>query len=160
MVTLRLFVAVCAGLLVLASCAPLEIYHREGVPVTRMQSDLLACEVSALADVPVSNQVRREPPRYIPSRRICKADGSCYTRGGYYIPGEVYTVDVNLGLRERAEQQCMVDKNYLPATLPNCPNAVFRAAPKGATQVLPRLTSQSCAIRYTDGTWQIVNQAS
>lgn len=147
------------GLAALAACAPLTIYHREGVSVQQMQTDLLACEISALADVPVSNQLRREPPRFIPGRRICHPDGSCYTRGGYYVPGEVYTVDVNLGLRERAEQQCMANDGYAPATIPDCPNAIDRAAPPGATQVLPRLSSQSCVIRNDDGTWQIVTQA-
>ncbi|MDW3184134.1 hypothetical protein [Roseobacter sp.] len=159
MISLRCLVVLGVGLLVWTACAPLSIYHREGVPVSRMQSDLLACEISALADAPVANQIRRDPPRYIPGRRYCRADGSCYRRGGYYVPGEIYTVDVNRTLRARAEQQCMANQGYVPATIPNCPNGVSRAAPPGATQVLPRLSAHSCAIRNDDGSWQIVTQA-
>lgn len=148
-----------AALLVLTSCAPLSIYHREGAPVSRMQSDLLSCEISALADVPVNNQIRQEPPVYIPARRYCDADGHCYTRGGYFEAGRIYTVDVNADLRDRAETQCMANEGYMPVTIPNCPNSVFRAVPQASTEVLPRLNPRSCAIRYQDGSWQIVTQA-
>lgn len=159
MILSRLFFSLCIGLMVLTGCAPLTIYHREGVSVTRMNSDLLSCELSALADAPVANQIRRTPPRYIPARRICHADGSCYSKGGYFIPGEVFTVDVNQDLRNRAEQQCMANAGYTPATLPNCPGGIARAAPEGATQVLPRLSENSCVIRNDDDTWQIVTRA-
>ncbi len=151
--------ALLLGLLVLVSCAPLTIYHREGVAVTRMQSDLLSCEIKSLKDVPVANQIRRDPPRYIPGRRYCNAEGHCYNRGGYYVPGDVYTVDVNASLRGRAEQQCMAEKGFARVTVPNCPANISNAAPQGATAVLPRLSSRSCAIRNNDKTWQIVTQA-
>ncbi|GFE50179.1 hypothetical protein So717_19320 [Roseobacter cerasinus] len=144
---------------VLSSCAPLSIYHREGVAVSRMQSDLLSCEITALANVPVNNQIRQEPPVYVPARRHCDSSGACTTRGGYFREGRIFTVDLNADLRERAEVQCMAERNYTPVTVPNCPSAVFRAAPKASTQVLPRLRSNSCAIKYRDGTWQIVTRA-
>ncbi|MCV3270922.1 hypothetical protein [Roseobacter sinensis] len=158
MLGLRSLVGLSVLLALLASCAPLSIYHRDGAPVSRMQSDLLSCQISALEDVPVSNQIRQEPPVYIPARRYCNSDGRCYTRGGYFEEGRIYTVDVNADLRRKAEGQCMADQGYRPVTLPNCPNSVFRAAPKASTQVLPRLNPRSCAIRYQDGTWQIVTQ--
>lgn len=142
----------------LASCAPLTLYHREGAEVTRMQTDQLNCEISVLSDVPVNNQIRQEPPVYIPVRRYCNAGGHCYRQGGYFEPGEIFTVDVNANLRSRAEQQCMAQKGYTPVTVPNCPNRVFRTAPKQATSVLPRLSKNTCAIKYQDGTWQIVKQ--
>ncbi|WP_257883761.1 hypothetical protein [Roseobacter insulae] len=147
-----------AGLLILAGCAPLTIYHREGVAVTRMETDALSCEISTLQAVPVANQLRRDPPRYIPARRYCDANGQCYTRGGYYIPGEVYTVDVNADLRRRAEVQCMADKGYTRVTVPNCPANISSKVPVGATEVLPRLSPRSCAIRNRDKTWQIVTR--
>lgn len=159
MIPVRLFSLLCAMLMVMASCAPLSIYHREGVAVSRMQSELLSCEISALADVPVNNQIRQEPPVYIPSRRRCDSKGRCYTTGGYFERGEIYTVDVNANLRGRAEQQCMANLGYAPVTIPNCPNSVFRAVPKRSTELLPRLTEQSCAVRYQDNSWQIVNHA-
>ncbi|WP_262386662.1 hypothetical protein ROLI_021670 [Roseobacter fucihabitans] len=143
----------------LVACAPLSIYYKEGAEVTRLQTDQLNCEIAALSDVPVSNQIRQEPPVYIPSRRYCDGAGRCHIRGGFFEPGQIYTVDVNANLRGRAEGQCMAQKGYAPVTVPNCPNAVFRAAPKGATQVLPRLSAQSCVIQYQDDTWQIVNQS-
>ncbi|WP_299961902.1 hypothetical protein [uncultured Roseobacter sp.] len=149
--------AALAGALV--ACTPLTVYHRQGTAVATMRADLLACEVSALADVPVANQIRREPPRYIPARRFCDADGDCVTRGGFFEEGRVFTVDVNADLRDRVEAQCMADEGYVPQTLPNCPNSVFRAVPKTQTAVLPRLTPNTCAIKYQDGTWQIVEQA-
>lgn len=158
MLVLRFWSVLLTAALLLAACAPLSIYHREGAPVSRMQSDLLSCEISALADVPVNNQVRQEPPVYIPARRSCNSDGHCYTRGGFFEPGRIYTVDVNAGLRDRAETQCMATRGYAPVTVPNCPNSVFRAVPKAMTEVLPRLSPRSCAIRYQDGSWQIVTQ--
>lgn len=158
MVSMRLFCAFCIGFAVLASCAPLSIYHKEGAEVTRMQTDQLNCEIAALSDVPINNQIRQEPPIYIPARRYCNASGHCYTHGGYFERGQIHTVDVNANLRRRAQQQCMAKKGYEPVTVPNCPSNVFRAAPKAETIVLPRLSEQSCAIKYQDGTWQIVNQ--
>ncbi len=124
-----------------------------------MESDLLSCEIAALADVPVNNQIRQEPPIYIPARRYCNTNGYCYTRGGYFEQGRIYTVDVNADLRTRAETSCMANQGYVPVTIANCPNSVFWAVPKASTTVLPRLTDRSCAVRYQDGSWQIVNQA-
>jgi hypothetical protein len=145
-------------LAVLAGCAPLTIYHREGVAVTRMQTDQTNCEVSALRDVPEARQVRRGPPRYIPGPRYCDRLGNCRYGPGYYIPGEIYTVDTNAGLRGRVADQCMAQKGYAPVTLPQCTNAVAQSVPRGATRVLPKLTSSSCVIRNQGGSWQIVSQ--
>lgn len=146
-------------LAVLAGCAPLSIYHREGVEVTRMRSDQTNCEVSALRDVPEARQIRRGPARYIPGPRYCDRNGYCRYGAGYYIPGEVYTVDANAGLRGRVADQCMAQKGYAPVTLPRCSNAVAQSVPPGSTRVLPKLTSSSCVIRNQGGTWQIVSQA-
>ncbi|MFK7881258.1 hypothetical protein [Roseobacter sp.] len=157
--SLRHLLMVFGAFSVLVSCAPLSIYHKEGAQVTRMQTDLLDCEIAALSDVPVNNQIRQEPPIYVPARRYCDAAGRCHSVGGYFEQGRIYTVDLNADLRGRAEAQCMAQRGYQPVTLPNCPSNVFRAAPKTETRVLPRLTEQSCAIKYQDGSWQIVNQA-
>lgn len=147
----------CAGLLLLlAGCTPLSIYHQEGVAVTRMQSDLLACEVAAVNNVPVSTQLRREPPIFVPGQRVCRRDGRCYFRDGYYVEGRLYTVDANRGLRGRVQAQCMADKGYDPVSLPQCSSGVARQVPPGATQILPPLTDKSCVVKNNDGTWQIV----
>ena len=142
---------------VLAGCAPLSIYHKEGTSVSRMQSDLLSCEVAAAQDVPIATELRREPPYYVPGDRVCYSNGKCYLRGGYYIPGRVYTVDANRGLRSRVQTQCMADQGYSPVTLPQCSNAVARQVPPGVTKTLPALAEKNCVIRNDDGTWQIVN---
>lgn len=86
--------------LALPACAPLTLYYKAGTPVATVQRDTTACQVVALRDAPVANQVRRTPPRYVPPRRVCNASGACSTTGGYYLPGDVYTVDVNAPLRK------------------------------------------------------------
>ena len=154
---MRPIVALYLCLCVIA-CAPLSIYHKPGVSVSRMQSDQLACEVRALKDAPVANRVRQEPPRFIPARRICDGAGHCTVRHGYWLPGRVYTVDVNADLRKRVETSCMAARGYSPVSIPPCPQSVADAAPVAATRTLPTLAPNSCAIRNDDGSFQIVNR--
>ena len=150
-VTAFLFCALATG------CLPVSTYYAEGVSVAKLNRDDLACDVAALRDAPVANQTRQAAPQYVP-RRICAPDGQCYSKGGYWVPGEVYTVDVNAGLRKRVKLQCMADRGYRPVEIPACPPGVARAAPPGATTTLPRLGPQSCAIRNPDGSIFIVTQ--
>lgn len=145
--------------LALAACGPLSLYYRPGVSVTRMQNDETNCQVSALKKAPVANQIRQRPPIYIPGRRVCTASG-CYTSVGYWVNGGIYTVDVNLALRARVEDQCMAGKGYQPVSVPLCSGAVKAAVTPAQTQKLPTLTESACAIRYDDGSWQIVNPIS
>lgn len=144
---------------VLSGCVPLSIYYREGVSVTRAERDTLACEVKALKDAPVANQIRVTPPRWVPGRRSCNSAGQCTVYPGYYLPGRTYTVDANAGLRKRVEVQCMATKGYAPVDIPACPDRIVRAAPPGVTATLPALTPQSCVIKNTNGTYQIVNKS-
>lgn len=146
-----------AVVLILSACAPLKIYHKPGVTVSRMQDDMLACEVRALKDAPVATQVRRAPPEYIPSYRYCRSDGSCYRRGGYFLPGEVYTVDVNASLRNRLETQCMAKQGYQRTEIPNCKGTNSQSATPSPSDVLPVLTPNSCVIRNRSGGWQIID---
>jgi len=147
-------VLVCA----VSACLPLSTYHKEGVPVSRLNSDQTACDVKALRDAPVANQVRQTPDRYVPPRKFCDAEGNCRVRGGYWIEGTIYTVDVNKALRVRVTDQCMASKGYTPVEIPPCPSAVIQNTPPAATKVLPRLTPNSCAIRNKSGSWQIVTR--
>lgn len=146
----------CVLLLGFAACAPLSIYHRPGVAVAKMEDDLLGCQVAALEQAPVASQVRRGPPIYVPERYYCNDHGHCYRRGGYFIPGEIYTVDVNAPLRRKIETRCMARKGYQRVDIPNCPAGVTLEPSPADTQVLPPLTENSCAIRGSGGTWQIV----
>ncbi len=143
-------------LLVLAACAPLQTNYKPGVSVVQLNRDQTRCDLSALRQVPVSTQVRRDPPEYFPPRRHCLPGGRCRVTPGYWIPGEVYSYDANLGLRRRVAQQCMADRGYAPVSIPLCSNAVARSVPRRATTRLPRLTEGSCVIRNPDGSLQIV----
>lgn len=143
----------------LGACAPLTIYHKQGATVSRMQSDTRACRVKALRDVPVNTQIRTTPARYIPQRRVCDASGNnCELRGGYFIPGEVYSFDASKGLRAEVETACMARRGYAPVSIPPCPGNVAQAAKPARTNRLPALTPKSCAIRNQDGSFQIVNR--
>lgn len=142
------------AVLCVAGCGPLRTYYAEGVTVDRLNRDQNACEVAALRDAPVATQVRQGPPRYIP-RRYCDRDGHCYTRG-YWVPGEIYSVDVNADLRNRLLNQCMGDLGYRPVEIPRCSSSVSQSAPLRATTILPALNENSCVIKNQDGTIQIV----
>jgi hypothetical protein len=147
-------VAVSLALL-LAACAPLRIYHKPGVPVPQWRSDTTTCEVQALRDAPVATQTRQEPPVFVPPRQICNSSGDCRLTGGYWYPGEIYTVDVNAGLRNRVETQCMAQRGYVPVEIPRCPDGV---SVRGRTTVLPELGANACFVRFDDGGIAIVNR--
>jgi hypothetical protein len=146
----------CVLLLGVAACAPLSIYHRPGVAVAKMEDDLLGCQVVSLEQAPVASQVRQGPPIYVPGRYYCNKRGHCYRQYGYYIPGDIYTIDVNASLRRKLETRCMARKGYQRVEIPNCPAGVTMEPSPADTQVLPPLTENSCAIRGSGGTWQIV----
>lgn len=156
---MRLLFTIIAAGLALAACGPLSIYYRPGVSVSRMQNDQIACEVRALKDAPVANQIRQRPPIYFPGRQYCNA-GGCYTSPGYWMNGGVYTVDVNANLRGRVQDQCMARKGYQPISVPRCSSTIANAVPAQQTRTLPKLSENACAIRYDDGHWQIVNPIS
>lgn len=149
-------VFLAAWVLSAAACGPLAVYHRPGVSVTRMQQDTTECEVQALRDAPVANQVRQAPPLYFPGERVCNAAGACWTTPGYWLPGAVRTVDVNRDLRGRVTDMCMARRGYQPVSIPPCTARVRAAAPVRRTATLPPLGPRSCVIRHDDGGWQIV----
>ena len=148
-----------AGLLVVAACAPLTTYYKPGVSVDTLNRQTTTCQVKALRDVPASTQIRQLPPEYVPARHHCTAPGNCaITRHAYVIPGDVVTYDPNDGLRKRVEGQCMADRGFAPVSIPPCPDGVARATPARATKVLPPLNPQSCVIRNSNGSFQIVTR--
>lgn len=143
----------------LSGCVPLRTYYQPGASVERLKSEQLACEVQALKDAPVVTQTRVTPPRYVGPRTYCDSNSACVTKGGFWISGDVYTVDVNADLRRRVEIQCMAKRGFQPASIPACPPDVARSAPAGATSVLPPLSEKSCVIRNRDGSFQIVTRS-
>ena len=150
------FVSLAVLGLIAAACAPLAIYYRPGVSVTRMQSDRTDCQVRALRDAPVASRIRQRPPVFVPGRQICNG-ANCTFVPGHWLPGEIYTVDVNADLRGRVESQCMAQKGYRPVEVPLCKAAIKSAVAPGQTRILPPLKQNACAIRHGDGSWQIVN---
>ena len=152
-------VTITAAMLIgLGACAPLNTYYKAGADVTAVQRQTTACEVDALAKVPVSSQIRRAPPRFVPPREICNSAGRCRVIPGFYEPGAIYTVDPNIDLRNRVEAQCMADKGFTPVSIPACPSSIAQVAPRQATTTLPPLNDKSCVIRNDDGSFQIVTQ--
>jgi hypothetical protein len=145
------------GAALLAGCAPLEIYYRPGVEVSRLRSDTLACEVAALKAAPVANEIRQRPPVYFPPRQFCNT-GTCYVRPGYWVDGGTYTVDVNRPLRGRVETSCMADKGYSPVAIKQCPQSVSDQVAEQSTSRLPALSDNSCAVRNKDGSFLIVER--
>ncbi len=145
-----------AAFALLAACGgPMTIFYRPGAPVSRMQSDTLDCEVMAVNQAPVANQIRQNPPIYFPGNRYCNANG-CYYTPGYWMDGGIYTVDVNASLRRRIIYACMAKKGYAPATLPRCSQQIASRVPKQQTLRLPSQVEGACVVRHNDGTWQIV----
>ena len=121
-----------------------------------LEKDTLQCEVKALRQAPVANQIRQNPPRFIPPRQVCNGT-VCHTKPGYWIPGNTYTVDVNRPLRKKVEHSCMAERGYIPAKVPACPPGVAEKAKGPATTRLPDLNENSCFIRNDDGSFRIVS---
>lgn len=145
---------------VLASCGPVSMYYKPGASVSRLDTDTTNCQVAALRDAPVANEIRRSPPVYYPGPRICRPGGNCYYRPGYWDPGNIYTVDTNKPLRDKVTQQCMAARGYQQVNIQRCSEGVKQSAPAVQTTVMPHLTQSSCIIPYQSGQWQIVTPAS
>lgn len=153
---MRRFTAL-TSLCLLAACAPVETFYKPGAEVARLQQDQLGCETRALRDAPVANQVRQDPPVYVPPRRTCDSAGNCTSYGGYWRAGQIYSVDVNRDLRGRLLQACMAERGYTRVQIPRCEAGLGAS---GQMRVLPELTAQSCAIVGGDGRFVIVDAPS
>ncbi|WP_415920690.1 hypothetical protein [Tateyamaria sp. SN6-1] len=154
---MRVWIALSC-LLAGAACLPLNTFYAEGVSVAQLERDTTQCDVQALRDAPVANVVRQGPPRFVRGRSSCDATGKCHHSAGYWVPGEVYSVDVNADLRARVKGQCMADRGYAPVEIPACPAGVSQAAPDGRTTILPTLNEKTCVIRNQDGSIHIVQR--
>ena len=144
--------------ILVAACAPMNIWYKPGATIAAAEDRLLSCRVEAAKDVPVSTQVRRTPVSIVP-RRICDSSGKNCRVFYERIGGEVIVYDANDSLRDQVVARCMRQDGYTPVSLPVCSDGVRQAAPPGRTTVLPRLAENSCVIRNRDGTWQIVTPA-
>ncbi|MGH1354933.1 MAG: hypothetical protein ACRBBS_07640 [Thalassovita sp.] len=140
---MRVFSVLALGLL--AGCFPVDIYHKTGASLTRLQADETACKVKALKEVPVNKMTRVTPIRTRP-REVCEKAGKCHI---IYVTtgGRVQTYDANLRLRARYEAQCMADKGYAEVELPICTGKTPGTLPG----TVPALTKDSCAVRTKTG---------
>ncbi len=158
--SMRHLIPLLVPFFLLVTCGPVTLYHKQGSSVSRLKTDLLSCQVDALEKAPVATQIRQYPPYYVPGRRYCRSNGECYTRGGFFAPGEIYSVDVNARLRNDLEEQCMSGRGYRPVALPRCNSAAVPSAPQdtaNTAQTLPALSQTSCAARDAAGDWQIIS---
>ncbi|CUJ88090.1 hypothetical protein RUE5091_00646 [Ruegeria denitrificans] len=144
-------------IMALSACeGPLALYYREGESVSRLQTETTQCQVQAVNEVPVANQTRQSPPTYWPGRTYCDGRGRCYRSPGWWQPGRVYTVDVNQGLRNQVEAQCMAKKGFRPISLPPCKQNVKSQVPAVPTTTLPPVGTQSCYVKFDNGSFQII----
>ena len=141
--------------LLLSGCAPLSLYYKEGESVARMEQTQTACAVAARKDVPPDIRTRYIPPTYMPYQS-CTANGQCHTHYRILTPGRVEQYDAAEALRGKVEGQCMAARGYARVSVPQCDAETTRATVLRATQTLPPLTRDSCAIRLKSGRWQIV----
>lgn len=146
-----------ALLAAVTACGPLTAYHKPGVAVTRLDQDLLSCQVKALDQAPVATVIRQGPPRFYPGRQYCDAAGNCHIRGGFWVPGEVYSADANKSLRVKLENQCMAGNGYQRVQVPRCSQSFAVELDTAGTEVLPPLSDTSCAIREKNGSVKIVS---
>ncbi len=150
MAHLKLASFLCLLGIVAVSCGPVVVYHKDRTSFATLEQDLLACEVQALRDAPVANEIRQAAPVFHPGRRVCRKDGSCYHTGGYWREGHIYTVDTNKGLRSRLVQSCMIQNNYAQIEAQRCPPGTVRP-PKDAIGRLTPPASDTCAISVKNG---------
>ena len=134
----------------LAGCAPVEVYHKTGVPISKLRSDDLDCKVSALAKVPVTTLTRTIAGEYVPGRKVCKPSG-CYRTAGYMTPPRIEQYDSSASLRAEVAAQCMQQRGYRAVELERC----TASGPITVPSRQPALSAQSCAVKVQDR-WEIV----
>lgn len=143
------------SLVLVAGCAPLSLFYREGASVDRMHRDLASCRIEAIKAVPVDQDTRIIPGSEFP-QILCDSNGVCHSVWVQVTPLRIETYDANEGLRNDYTRQCMGKLGYQPVRLPQCEESVVRATRLEPTRVLPPLSAQSCAIRLNTGQWQVV----
>jgi hypothetical protein len=140
----------------LAACAPLTVYYKQGASVAAMERSLNDCQIEALRKVPPRILTRYIPPVTAPFTH-CDAKGRCYTVQRIISPGRHERYDANESLRARTARICMAGAGYEKVSLKRCDRSLIDAArPLSATRTFPPLTEASCAIRLKSGRWKIV----
>lgn len=141
----------------LTGCSPVVTYYQAGAPVSLMEDALLDCQVAALQDAPIATQIRQGPPRYIPGRVYCHGGDNCYRGAGYFVSGEVYTVDTNARLRSDLTTRCMAREGFQRIELPRCAAGTSLPDLSTQTEVMPPLAEKSCIAETPDGRPKIIS---
>lgn len=148
-----------------AACGPrtIEYAYRSNTTVAQHDRDSLRCEVQATQQIRPNIQTRRTPIYYTPIQTTCRQVGTetqCTTSGGEMRGGEVYTVDVNEGLRAEVENQCMRDLGYQFVSLPACPTrAVTPETRARLSGPLVAPVPDACAVQITQRGSNLAQQA-
>lgn len=158
MMRLGVSLPIFAALAALAACAPPPLWHKAGVAPARLHSELTACRVDALTQVPERIRRHYRPAEYI-TRPVCTATGHCYVQRILVRPAEYERYDANAGLREDVAQACMAEKGYIQVRLPACQSPQGQTITVNTAAPLPALSDTSCALRVTSGDWRIVTPA-
>jgi len=136
---------------VLAACAPLQVFDKQGVSVARLNSDLQACTAKATEAAPRDVQVFYDYERVYRPRYY-----NGYRSGfGWEWERTRDIVDVNEAKRLELRDACMVSRGYTPGALPRC-----QGAPQITTAYRqPAARENSCAVKLGNAGAVIVTPA-
>ena len=155
------------GTVFLAGCGPqMNVnYNYKPQPTTKGQKakDLLDCAVKASQAVPTNNRIATTPTYTTPV--ACNTygavstyggfgsySGNTYCTGGQTYGGQNYSYDANAELRNKVENQCMVEKGYLTTRIPipYCKQEQIPAGYITSSTILHEPVAGACAIDGTD----------
>ena len=122
-----------------------NVPYKAGVNAELMTNEKTDCEIEVEQRVPRSIVVSTTPTYTSPVSSQCNQIGTqtlCTQIGGDTYGGRTSSTDANADLRQRAYNQCMVNKNYRFINLPVCPQGSVPSNPQAS--VLPPLTPTTC----------------
>ncbi|WP_120501168.1 hypothetical protein [Roseovarius sp. EL26] len=148
----RIFIL--TSVMILASCAPPNIFYKQGSTAISTDRDRGACEQQAMRDVPPQIHTRYIPPVYS-YRPVCNGT-HCYNRQILVSPGRWEQYDAAASLRAKAVDQCMASNGYSQISLPRCEEDITRGRKIPINTPMPTITEQSCAVKAKSGQWRII----
>ena len=98
-------------------------YYKQGMVFSINQRDYDDCKIQSIQQIPQNMITKIDPGVYNPGTLSCQPVGfgtECKTVGDINIPPSSHTYDTNAGLRARFIDDCMFDKGYQSAVLPDC----------------------------------------
>ncbi|WP_425090285.1 hypothetical protein [Tropicimonas sp. S265A] len=141
---MRWFGLLACGL-ALAACAPAPIivYDKQDVSVTRFSTDYSACLATAESQAPV---IIQNQTSYGATVGVGTGWSSGWYSNGTGVGLSVDTrrVDINEGRRLALMQSCMSRKGYTPKQIPGCSTDVQRQTVVLNEYRQPAITQQSC----------------